>query len=531
MASQEQTYHIRSLAMNGQPLASCIATFQVGAVPVCTVVPVTGISPSGGSYGAGWINEVEYGDPAIVELSGSTGTFILFTGRVSGITTQASPGILGGDGAAITTITLTHNLGDLEALSFGVREFIYDGTTRKRLSNPVLDNHLGAVTLRDIMRTQALVERKPAKHITELLQMFSDWYQNSPTGAAINVRTVLKACDVVARDFGSLPALQEGILEASEQAVGSGLSSGATVLALARVIADFCMLTIVPRLEDGIIVPNVPVIKHHGDAAFGSRYVTEVQREVHIPVLPTTRVCVHAVRPLLFLAEQMAVDTKYQINPQQDSHLPGYYYPVLDGSKVDSVLVSSAPAILRKMLDKSLYRENTEASGRPSETSTVTGNMPSADTRATADRSGDRPATQALTESKLIGEAAARGIYCARAYSECRSGLMLVPGYVFGGGLNRDMRTAFHGWEDGSIWSLLGKVVKFQTPYSQRGALVRQELVGYVNQMSVEIVRSVPSASVRIGFTHVRSVKEDDKHSILTNDHPIFTAVTGLKAE
>ena len=78
--------------------------------------------------------------------------------------------------------------------------------------------------------------------------------------------------------------------------------------------------------------------------------------------------------------------------------------------------------------------------------------------RRTPDLYGRAPQTQAATDGLTVAEAAAKAIYCARAYAGRSARVSFAPGYVLGGGLAADFERA--GWEDDSVWGLLGKTVR-----------------------------------------------------------------------
>ena len=87
-------------------------------------------------------------------------------------------------------------------------------------------------------------------------------------------RRSLKATNVVIRDFGFPASVINGVVTTTIQAIDGGLKAKATVLGIARTLADFCMLTIAPRLTDCVLIPNIPMIKQYGGTPFGSKYVT-----------------------------------------------------------------------------------------------------------------------------------------------------------------------------------------------------------------------------------------------------------------
>ena len=74
----------------------------------------------------GWHNW-EYGTEAEVELTYKGGSLVLFKGRISSVQMDASAGGYGMSGRSMTIITITHMMGDLDAISFGQREFIIGG--------------------------------------------------------------------------------------------------------------------------------------------------------------------------------------------------------------------------------------------------------------------------------------------------------------------------------------------------------------------------------------------------------------------
>ena len=59
MADAAQIFSITSLTLNGKyPLSACTATFEMGGIPVCTVVPVVGTTDAGKTAGAAWLAQL-----------------------------------------------------------------------------------------------------------------------------------------------------------------------------------------------------------------------------------------------------------------------------------------------------------------------------------------------------------------------------------------------------------------------------------------------------------------------------------------
>lgn len=532
MADGAQVFAISDLTLNGHPVSSCMVTYQVGAVPVCTVVPVLGTAPDGSTEGAQWIADLQNGTEAELVLSFAGTNLLLFKGRISGQQVDASAGAYGAMGRSTSTINITHMLGDLESFSFGQREF-YIGGYRDRFIPPTTAGRTDALTLSAMMHTPALEALKPAVHIRDIMSMLVEWYQGNTSGMTVNVAELLKASSVKMRSFNEEISIIKALKDTTADAIRSGVGSGATPLALTKVLADFCMLTLMPRLTDGAIVPNLPVIKQSGGTPFSDKNVTAIWRGTRLPVLPTTRVCVHHIPPADFKSESASVFIgEYKVNVERNTTLIGSTYPpVANGQRVDNILVSMPPPILKDVLHKVLIGDTTTVMPPRSVENTCRADMPAASERSQKDRTGQVPQAQGRAESEVVGEAAARAIYCTRAYSECSASIFLAPGYVFSGGLRRDTAALNQGWEDDSLWGFLGKVVRFQSPYSEQGRLAKQDLVGYVNTMTIEINRAAPSASVQVGLGYVRPVAKDREHSIDVSNHPLFVSLTGLKVE
>lgn len=532
MADAAQIFSITSLTLNGKyPLSACTATFEMGGIPVCTVVPVVGTTDAGRTAGAAWLAQLGYGTEAEVELTYKGGSLVLFKGRISSVQMDASAGGYGMSGRSMTIITITHMMGDLDAISFGQREFIIGGW-RDRFEPEHIKGSMGALLDDIVMNTPPLQERKVASHISYILDALTKWYQHKTTGLQIDVASLLKATNVVIRDFGFSASVINGVVTTTIQAIDGGLKAKATVLGIARTLADFCMLTIAPRLTDCVLIPNIPMIKQYGGTPFGSKYVTGVWRGVRSPVLPTTHVAVHAMKPARYSSELMGLKpADYEVNLQSWSVLGNIVYPPIgEDTTIDNVLVAMPPPILVSALNSVLMPNDDEKPVEP-KWQVPTTHLLSPDENLFRNRSGEAPKAQAEKDGVTIGEAAAKALYCAVAYRECTSKLLLAPGYVLGGGLRRDSTSADQGWEDGTLWSIIGKVISFQSAYSEQGKLVKQDLVGYVNTMTVEIDRTVPSASVSLGLSHVRTALKDRQHSINSADHPLFTKVTGLKVQ
>lgn len=530
MSRDPNVFSIKGLTLNGRPLMSFTTTFEVNGVPAATAVPVAGTSFTGREEGSKWLADLDYGTPATVSLTHGGGETVLFKGRISGVSMDSSAGSHGVSGKSYPTVALTHSLGDLEAFSFGQREFAMGGW-RKRFEPPFTAGRTSALLQQDLVDTPELRSLKPGAHIRELMTYLTEWYQHETSGERIDVRSLLKATTAAMRNFNDANGVMQGIRTASLKAVTGGLGTGATVLALARTLASFCLFSIVPRLEDGVLIPDVPVMRHAGGKAFSSRYVIDVWSASVREVLPITRVCVHTVMPARFESEKTGIRPgAYAVDLMKDSDLKGAVYPPLAaGEPVDNILVSMPPPVLESLLTRILGDE-----GRPLPVARDAKVMSSASIlpeseRRTTDLYGREPQTQAATDGLTVAEAAAKAIYCARAYAGRTARVSFAPGYVLGGGLAADFERA--GWEDDSVWGFLGKTVRFQSPYPEGGGLAKQDLIGYVRAMTVSLEKGSPSARVEATLDNVRTVAQDRKHSLLPSQHPLFTDVSGLKVE
>lgn len=519
---------LSELQMNGHPLSAFSVNFAVGGVPVAMAVPVTGSSPTGFSMDSSWINALSYGDAAVVTVNAGKDRHTLFSGHVSNVGVDASPGGLGISSTVATHIGLTHSLGKLDALAFGLREFTTDAVSRKPFHNEDAGRNYASPISTNMMSTSALRSGKPAVHVRDIVDLLVKWYQQGDE-SGISVKELVKAIPVTTRNLLSYSHLLEaGIEEVTFQAVNGGMAAKSTAWGILTSLASVCLLTVVPRLEDGVLVPDFPMVKFSQGLSLGAANVLSIGSRRSIPVLPTSRVCAYAIAPMKYASMSLSGPKEYSVQLEASTpSIDGYYYPKEAAESTDNILMLPIPPLLQRLMAASLMGDGSNSASGSSDGQTINGTAAKALEGADrADGIGAAPVVQSASDGLTVGEAAAKALYCKHAYSECSAAISLAPGYVLGGGLKRDLQAGARGWEDDSLYSLLGRTIAFRTPVA-KPSQGDTRMVGCVTAMDLELSSAAPSASVVLHLSHVRTEAQDRKHSFDETGHPIYSTVKG----
>jgi len=133
---------------------------------------------------------------------------------------------------------------------------------------------------------------------------------------------------------------------------------------------------------------------------------------------------------------------------------------------VDNILVSMPPPVLESLLTRILGDEGRPCRLRGREGDVVRKHLAGKRT-PDDDLYGREPQTQAATDGLTVAEAAAKAIYCARAYAGRSARVSFAPAMSWG--------RACRGFRAGRLGGrqclgFLGKTVRFQSPYPEGGA-------------------------------------------------------------
>lgn len=513
---------LKGLTLNGHPLASIDIAASVGSIPGATAGPVVGQSAGGQMADSSWSSNLSYGDSAYVELILPNKKVPLFKGLVSGSGITATAGGYQTASTALTTLQLSHQASALEALTLGVREYTTDAPRRKPFYNEEAGVNYSALLLHSMMYTTALRNRKLGVHIRDILHILADWYQQN--AGEINVKNIVKALNI---PHHKIDKLETGVVKATYKAIHGAMSSQASLWSVLLSLAEHCFLKPVPRYSDMVLIPNTPMVKFNQGLSFNQDNVTSVMTARRIPALPTTRVSIYAVRPSNYAAIPLQLPDTYVPTLDGSSIVPDIYcYPDRTGS-VDSMVMFPVPEILKELMNLAITGSNESVARSAQIRPVAVAGGEDFDDLANRDFMGSPPIVQAATESKIVGQMAVKALYGAYAYQERGATITLAPGYIFSPQFSRDIKAAAQGWEEGTVYDILGKVISFQAPHADTTARLKQTMIGFVSGLSLSINTTNHTLEVILNLTHVRTRDTDNKHSITATDHPIFTTLKG----
>lgn len=517
---------VTGLDLNDRPISAAEISFSVGGLPTANLVPVTGESVERRTHNSEWVSSLTYGDPGKLVITTDRGSFDLFHGRVSGVGVSASPGGFSSPSTSTTAIQLAHNAAALDGVVLGVREFTNNSLRRDVFRNKEAHkDHLYA-TFENLLYTDALRRLELGVHARDITHIFSEWYQNTIGEADVKglVKAVAVACSGI--ESNHRDKLEGSAADTTIRAITGAMASKTSLWQILRSMAEQFFLRSIPRLQDVVLVPNAPGMVFDNGLRFGNEHVLSVSDVRRIPALPTTRVCVYMVRPAQHMAEQ-EINPEYTVDPRGTRGGHDYYYYPRKSSASDSLIMLSVPPILRNIMSSILTEGGDHPAHSPIDRLMCVDGGEVFDDLSSRDLTGSPAISQSPGEAVLVGDMAARMLYCAYAYQERQATISLAPGYVFSERFRRDLQRAGERWEDGSIFGLLGKTVSFQSPYADNVATTRQVMVGNVNSVRVNVNTTSPLLDVILNLTHVRTEKMDRLHSLKTGQHPLYPNLQG----
>jgi len=517
------------LEANGSriPLMSVEARLEMPA-PSCTVVPIVGKAPLDGKKDTTKeVNALSIGTKTKVVMIWNGKEVTLFSGRVAYKRFDHFTGNYPTTSTFVPVINIGHNVLDLSSVAMTTMIFSRENGSSLYMpfSGTSATEGTGAFSVNKY-NTLSLSKRQLAAHIVDILDAVAEWYQQVAHGgqALVKVKELVKPSTCTYREdlVRSGESMAPSILYATRNTIANSAMGKQTFYALLSALADYCMLSIIPRLNDVTLVPETVGFKPPEDAPVISRkYVTRVRYGESRKEIPINRVMVNFVDVCTWLPPQMANDMNIKIDPNRtsldykDVAQTGSVYPAAEKDKSFlNAVQASPPPILQGLLLGSLSTRGRKPSDEG--TTTLGGGLGTAD--ETVDQGGEVAHVQSSAEALTIGEATAKLLYGALAYS----GGLIEVSMAFDGLLAHGKQIK---GSDGSIYALLGKVITVNAamPYEEDSAA--SSFVGYVNSVTVSVNTQAPSLGCTLTLSNVRPKGEDDKHSIKLSEHPLYSNV------
>lgn len=498
-------------------LMSVSSNMTVSGVPQCVVVPVIGNSGiTGKKIGVDIINKFPLGTEAKVTVTWNGQEITLFSGRVIHCGFDNFIGAYSAQGSFVPVITLGHRMIDLSSVVLNTVLFNVSGVTYKPFIGEGDD---ASLFNQSVFNTKALTQKKLAVHIRDITALLADWWQWVSEGGeqVISVRDLVKASkctfkSVIEKDTG---IISDSVARNTAAILTRAVEGRQTFFSIIQALSGFCLLSIIPRLEDIVLVPETVGYKlPQGAPVFSRKYVVKVKHDATHNTVPINRVVVNASMVYTWANIDSAKGNEGATISGGGNYVGSFYPKVSKGALMTNAVQVSPPAILAGLLLKSLrYVEEGEAGSRVNTITTGTaGTTP-------GDQSGEVAITQSPQDSVSLGDATAKMMFGAVAYT----------------GAGIEMVVAFEGlleyskngppWSDGSVYSLLGQVVGVDAPNPGNDSGVIQSFVGYVSKISIEVDLGAPALKCTIGMSNTRSKGDDSKHSLNLDENPLYNNV------
>jgi len=507
------------LEVNGRrrPLSSAAVRLAM-PLPSCQLVPLVGTD---GINGTGLpfsgLEDITTGMPAKVLMRWDDQDMVIFSGRVTHQGFDNFAGAWSTLGSFVPVVTLGHSVLDLSSVVMNT-VMLSDGTTDY---TPFRGEGNGVPWAHgDAYVTKALAARGLAVHVRDICALLSDWYQDTGQGGdKLDIRRLVRAaaCEyrfrVQEEDRG---LVQAAVASGTEDAAARAFTGRQSILSVMSALAELCLLTLVPRMEDSVLVPETAGFKlPAGAPVISRRHVTKVGHNSQRLSLPVSRVVVNMVSTYLWYTTGKR-ERGGQVSPGAGggAYVGSFYPPLGNGEAFTGAVQVSPPPLLADMLIQSI-RINGDNGGQPTVTPVGSGRMD----QEGAAQSGETPFNQSPEDARLVGDATARMMYGALAYAGGKASVsMAFEGLV-------EYSKLRHPWSDGTIYSLLGRVVGVEAPYPGREANKGRPFTGLVSSISLDV--SVEGARLLCGLelSNVRPRSEDERHSLPLADHPLYSNI------
>lgn len=517
------------LEANGNRLPLMVADVKLEMpLPSCTVMPVVGNAPIDGKrVDPQTLDALTIGTKAkvIIVLGGRDVT--LFSGRVVYRRFDHFRGAYPTSSTFVPIISLGHNILDLSSLV--MTTVIFSSNTGSTKYPPFIGGMYGwDATGR--FSTDALASRQLASHIREILSLLADWYQRVSDGgeALVNVNNLVKASTCAYRDIitsmGPKP-LADAVIKLTSDVVNNAVVGRQTFYNILNALADYCLLSIIPRLEDAVLVPETVGFKRPVNAPIISRkYVTRVRYGESKKAIPINRVAVNYTSTYGWSPEETAGRSESIVTLSGSSVYPGSFYPKAEAGKtfLNAIQVSAPPILSKLLVGVSTVSGDKQADIIPS--TMEDGAYATAKADRGLSQSGEAPFNQSTEDAITIMEATEKMMYGSLAYSGGMVEISLVLE-----GLIAHSKSIKHS--DGSIYALLGQVIGVEAALPGEQTQASSSFVGYVNSVAISVNLQASDLSCQITLSNVRTKAEDDQHSIALSEHPLYENVEDAGVE
>lgn len=515
---------------NGQRLPLMMADVKLEMpLPSCTVIPVVGNAPIDGKrVDPKTLDAITIGTKAKVIIVVGGRDVTLFSGRVVYRRFDHFRGAYPTSSTFVPIISLGHSILDLSSL---VMTTVIFSPSTGGTEYPPFEGGRYEWAAAGRFSTNSLTNRKLAGHIREVLSLLADWYQRVSDGgeALVDVNNLVKASTCTYRDIitsmGPNP-FTGAVTELTGNVVNNAVVGRQTFYNILNALADYCLLSIVPRLEDAVLVPETVGFKRPANSPIISRkYVTRVRYGESKKDIPINRVAVNYTSTYGWLPEETAGRTSESIvTLAGSSAYTGSFYPKAEAGKtfLNAVQVSAPPILSKLLVGISTVSGDKQADIIPSTMED------GAYAEAKADRglsqAGETPFNQSPEDAMTIMSATEKMMYGSLAYS----GGMVEVSLVLEG-LIAHSQSVKHS--DGSIYALLGQVIGVEASLPGESTQASNSFVGYVNSVAISVNLQASDLSCQITLSNVRTKAEDDQHSIALSEHPLYENVEDAGVE